>query len=67
MLGFGLIYESWRAIRIGNILPWILMSFGFLQITIAYWAQANFLGFSIVMAGLVLASLNDPDIQEISN
>lgn len=60
-LGFSLLFNSWRVIRMGNILPWILMSFGFLQITVAYWAQPNLLGFSIVMGGLVWASFNQKE------
>jgi hypothetical protein len=55
-LGFFLLFKSWLMLRTGNLLPWMLMSFGFLQVTVAYWAQPNALGFSIVMGGLVWAS-----------
>ncbi len=57
-LGFSLLFRSWLVATRGHFLPWILMSFGFLQVTVAYWSQPNQLGFSIVMGGLVWASFN---------
>lgn len=60
-LGLSLLLKSWQVIRIGNLLPWILMSVGFLQITIANWAQPTSLGFSIMMGGLVWAGLQQND------
>jgi hypothetical protein len=56
ILGLSLLLRSWLVVAEGNLLPWILMSFGFLQVTFAYWSQPNQLGFSIVMGGLVWAS-----------
>jgi hypothetical protein len=39
-------------------LPWMLISFGFMQILQGQWGQPTTLGFSIIAGGLVLASMN---------
>jgi hypothetical protein len=48
---------SFRQIGIGNILPWMLLSFGFIDILQTQWSQPTSLGFCIVSGGLILASL----------
>lgn len=40
-----------------NFLPWLLLSFTFVQILQGQWAQPTILGFSILSGGLVLASI----------
>jgi hypothetical protein len=52
-----LLMKSYRAIKTGNYLPWMLLSFGFLIIGQGQWAQPNTLGFSTLTGGLILASL----------
>jgi len=49
---------SWREISFGNLLPWLLFSFTMLNILQGQWAQPTALGFSVLSAGLVLASQN---------
>ncbi|WP_198661709.1 hypothetical protein [Lewinella sp. IMCC34183] len=41
-------------------LPWLLTSFGLLQIVTANWSQPTALGFSIFTTGLLVASFNEP-------
>lgn len=41
----------------GDFLPWILSSFGLLVISQSQWGQPTALGFSTIIAGLMLASL----------
>ncbi len=43
----------------GDLLPWLLLSFGFITVSQGLWAQPTSLGFSTVIGGLMLASLND--------
>lgn len=49
---------SYRRLAIGDLLPWILISFGLLTIPQAQWAQPTGLGFSTLIGGLMLASLH---------
>ena len=55
---FSLSLKSFFELRVGNILPWILLSFALLVIPQGQWAQPTTLGFSTVIGGLLLASLN---------
>jgi len=52
-----LFMRSFRRLRVGDPLPWLLLSFGFLLIIQAQWAQPTALGFSTLIGGLILASL----------
>ncbi|WP_257710809.1 hypothetical protein [Gramella sp. MT6] len=51
--------KSWSAIKLENKLPWMLMSFGAVNILQGQWAQPTALGFSALIGGLVIASLNE--------
>lgn len=42
----------------GDFLPWLLLSYGALALAQGNWAQPTNLGFSIVIGGLMMASLN---------
>jgi len=59
LLGISLGWSSFLQLKQGNYLAWILLSFGLLQIINAGWAQPTSLGFSIVISGLILASIQD--------
>lgn len=48
---------SYKKIHTGDILPWMLTSFGMLLISQAQWAQPTALGFSTLIGGLMIASL----------
>ncbi|RYY07702.1 MAG: hypothetical protein EOP43_02475 [Sphingobacteriaceae bacterium] len=49
---------SYLQLSKNNLLPWLLLSFGLLTLAQGNWAQPTYLGFSIVTAGLLLASCN---------
>jgi hypothetical protein len=50
---------SYWKLRLGNMLPWMLLSFGLLIIPQGEWAQPTSLGFSTLIAGLLIASLRE--------
>ncbi|WP_448702985.1 hypothetical protein ACFGVR_11595 [Mucilaginibacter sp. AW1-3] len=43
----------------GDMLPWMLLSFGFVLVAQGSWAQPTTLGFCTLIGGLMLASLNN--------
>ncbi|WP_366182403.1 hypothetical protein [Flavobacterium ovatum] len=48
---------AFKRIKYGDILPWLLLSFGALAILQSQWAQPTSLGFSTLIGGLIIASL----------
>jgi len=70
-LGLGLIYirmalcvkfsiACYKRLRQDDLLPWILLGNGLLMIPQSQWAQPTALGFSTLVAGLIIASLRLP-------
>ena len=55
-LVFEMLKKAWREIKFENKLPWMLMSFGAVNILQGQWAQPTALGFSTLIGGLVIAS-----------
>lgn len=55
-LSFKMLRNSYVAMTRGNVLPWILLSVGLVNILQGPWAQPTSLGFAIFIGGLVLAS-----------
>ncbi|GAA4816972.1 hypothetical protein [Litoribaculum gwangyangense] len=53
--------KSYQNIKMDNILPWLLLSFGITVILQGQWAQPTILGFSTLMGGLILASSKKAD------
>ncbi|WP_372753003.1 hypothetical protein [Mariniflexile sp.] len=51
--------ESFKSMKAGDFLPWILLSFALIVIPQGQWAQPTALGFSTLIGGLVLAALNE--------
>jgi hypothetical protein len=47
---------SFRKLNSGDLLPWMLLSFGLLNISQGQWAQPTSLGFSVLIGGLIIAS-----------
>ncbi|WP_242693360.1 hypothetical protein [Sabulibacter ruber] len=45
----------------GDLLPWLLLSFGLLILPQGQWAQPTSLGFCTLVAGIIIASLRAPD------
>lgn len=58
-LVFELLKKAWKEIKFENKLPWMLMSFGAVNILQGQWAQPTALGFSTLIGGLVIASFNE--------
>jgi hypothetical protein len=50
---------AYRAMKEGNLLPWLLLSFCLLLLPNGQWGQPTTLGFSVLIAGLTFASLNE--------
>lgn len=48
--------KGYLSMKSGNLLPWLLISFGLLIIIKGQWAQPTVLGFSTLLGGLILAS-----------
>jgi hypothetical protein len=57
---YSITVRCFKRFKKGDFLPWMLLSFGFLVLLQAQWAQPNNLGFYVLIGGLVLASLNYP-------
>ncbi len=55
-----IIVASYKRVLQNDFFPWILLSFGFIIILQGQWAQPTTLGFSTLVAGLILSLLNDP-------
>lgn len=54
-----LAFSSYQKLLTGDMLPWMLLSFGLLTIPQGGWAQPTSLGFCTVIGGLLLASVKD--------
>lgn len=59
LLSFEYALKSYRALRKESILPWMLLSFTLIVFPQGQWAQPTTLGFSTMIMGLLIASLND--------
>lgn len=47
--------------KLGDALPWMLLSYGFLNLLQSQWAQPTNLGFYVLIGGLILASLRETE------
>jgi len=56
-LSFKMMVFSYYELRIGNVLPWMLLSFALTNIPKGQWAQPTSLGFSVIVGGLLIAGL----------
>lgn len=50
----------YRRLKLGDIFPWILLSYCLLNLPQGQWSQPTSLGFCIVSAGFAIAALNLP-------
>lgn len=62
---FHLLLSSFRKIKKGDILPWIIMSFGFLILLQGQWAQPTSQGFAVVVGGMVMAAVKNNTVWEV--
>jgi hypothetical protein len=51
---------AYQHLQRGNLLPWLLLSFGAVSLPTESWAQPTSLGFCILISGLMIASLEVP-------
>ncbi|SEA98806.1 hypothetical protein SAMN05443550_10827 [Pedobacter hartonius] len=58
-LTFKIFFLAFKRLGQGDILPWMLMSFGFLLIPQGQWSQPTSLGFSILITGLLFAAMRN--------
>jgi hypothetical protein len=55
--------KSYQHLVKGDLLPWLLLSFGLISIAQGGWAQPTSLGFCTMVGGLLLAALSKPKKQ----
>lgn len=65
-LSFSLLTRSIKELRKGNTLPWMLLSFGFINVWQGNWAQPTSLGFATLGGGLMLAAFNYGTLEDES-
>lgn len=53
---------AFKRLKDGDMLAWLLLSFGMLTILQTQWAQPTSLGFSALLGGLILASLKKEEV-----
>lgn len=63
-LAVKIVLASYHKLTVNDFLPWLLLSFGILELAQGNWAQPTYLGFSIMISGLMLASLNSNNIKK---
>ncbi|WP_285060179.1 hypothetical protein [Pedobacter ginsengisoli] len=51
---------SYYELRIGNMLPWMLLGYVLTSLPRGQWAQPTSLGFSVMVAGLLIAGMKKP-------
>lgn len=49
--------SCYKKLRAGDLLPWLLLSYGLITLSQGGWAQPTSLGFCILISGLMMASL----------
>ena len=59
---FQLLVASYQRLQVSEILPWLLLSYTLINIAQGQWGQPTSLGFSILAAGLMLAVLGKPEL-----
>lgn len=62
-LAFKMIFVSFKKLRSGDYLAWLLTSFGFLVVMQASWAQPTSLGFCVMIGGVILAAMKPSDVK----
>jgi len=72
LMGFALIFirvgmsikiarAAYKALKKGDFMPWILLSFCLLYLPQGQWSQPTSLGFCVLSAGITIAALRKPD------
>jgi len=63
--------QSYKKMIKGDLLAWLLVSYGFIILAQGQWAQPTSLGFTILIGGVILAAIrtsgeNQPDTEPLS-
>ena len=66
-IAFRLAVASYFEISVGNVLPWMLLSFCIIIFPQGAWAQPTMLGFSTLITGLLMASLREPNKPKVDS
>jgi len=66
LLSLKLFAFSFRYLKEGETLPWILLGFGLTVIPQGQWAQPTALGFSVLIGGLIIASTRNTKVATYS-
>lgn len=56
-MSFKLLFECLNRFKNGNVLPFMLLSYGFIVLLQGQWSQPTNLGFYVLIGGLIMASL----------
>jgi hypothetical protein len=62
---FKIASQCYTRLRLGDALPWMLLSYGFINLLQAQWAQPTNLGFYVLIGGLILSSLRESEKETI--
>jgi hypothetical protein len=54
-LSVEMMIRAYKKLAVGDLLPWLLLSFVLLNFPQSNWTQPSVLGFSVLSAGLILA------------
>eukprot|EP01093_Parvamoeba_rugata_P007600 TRINITY_DN2229_c0_g1_i4.p1 TRINITY_DN2229_c0_g1~~TRINITY_DN2229_c0_g1_i4.p1 ORF type:complete len:363 (+),score=44.82 TRINITY_DN2229_c0_g1_i4:1732-2820(+) len=65
-LSLNLSLKSFKMLKKQNVVPWMLLSFVLLIVPQGQWAQPTALGFAVLAAGLLIASLNS-NVEDLGN
>ncbi len=63
-LAISLAFDSFRKLRTGDVLPWLMLSNGLMLVAQGGWSQPTSLGFATLVGGLMMASLRDDEEEE---
>lgn len=59
-LSIKMLSQSYKRLRLNNMLPWLMVSVSFQAVAQGQWAQPTALGFGIIMGGLTIAAMKAP-------
>jgi hypothetical protein len=60
-LSLKMLGQSYKRLKINNMLPWLMVSVSFQAVAQGQWAQPTALGFGIIMGGLTIAAMRLPE------
>ncbi|RYY08142.1 MAG: hypothetical protein EOP43_01000 [Sphingobacteriaceae bacterium] len=59
-------FACYKKLAKDDILPWLLLSYGLETLADGNWAQPTYLGFYVMIGGLILASLNNSNSKKLT-